>query len=217
MPHFEDHQFEELGFYTLAGAPASTRDLIAEVRDGRSARARTLLHLRALQRQGGGDRLRCGRGRERAHRHRHRGDEPPHPSPHDHRRVRADHAQPHRRSLHPRDRSRRRPAVGRDGPAAHHDRADGGLRRPDAPPLGGRGDPRARRPAGSWPYLNLDGIEGLDIPLGLVAFGPNSLKLGGRAFDQIVLHTFFTDETTARVVQDGQGRRRGGRARSRRR
>ena len=56
-------------------------------------------------------------------------------------------------------------------------------------------------PAGSWPYLNLDGIEGLDIPLGLVAFGPNSLKLGGRAFDQIVLHTFFTDETTARVVK----------------
>ena len=33
------------------------------------------------------------------------------------------------------------------------------------------------------------------------AFGPNSLKLGGRAFDQVVLHTFFTDETTARVVQ----------------
>ena len=56
-------------------------------------------------------------------------------------------------------------------------------------------------PAGSWPYLNLDGIEGLDIPLGLVAFGPNSLKLGGRAFDQVVLHTFFTDETTARVVK----------------
>ena len=56
-------------------------------------------------------------------------------------------------------------------------------------------------PAGSWPYLNLDGVEGLDIPLGLVAFGPNSLKLGGRAFDQIVLHTFFTDETTARVVK----------------
>ena len=54
-------------------------------------------------------------------------------------------------------------------------------------------------PAGTWPYLNLDGIERLDIPLGLVAFGPNSLALGGRAFDQVVLHTFFTDETTARV------------------
>ena len=71
-------------------------------------------------------------------------------------------------------------------------------------------------PAGSWPYLNLDGIEGLDIPLGLVAFGPNSLQLGGRAFDQVVLHTFFTDETTARVVQDGEGRGGAGRSRSRR-
>jgi probable F420-dependent oxidoreductase len=56
-------------------------------------------------------------------------------------------------------------------------------------------------PAGKWPYLNLDAVEGLDIPLGLVAFGPHSLALGGRAFDQVVLHTFFTDETTARGVR----------------
>jgi alkanesulfonate monooxygenase SsuD/methylene tetrahydromethanopterin reductase-like flavin-dependent oxidoreductase (luciferase family) len=34
----------------------------------------------------------------------------------------------------------------------------------------------------------------------LTAFGPNSLALGGRCFDAVVLHTFFTDETTARVV-----------------
>jgi probable F420-dependent oxidoreductase len=32
------------------------------------------------------------------------------------------------------------------------------------------------------------------------AFGPNSLALGGRAFDAVVLHTFFTDETTSRCV-----------------
>ena len=32
------------------------------------------------------------------------------------------------------------------------------------------------------------------------AFGPNSLALGGRAFDAVVLHTFFSDETTARCV-----------------
>ena len=55
-------------------------------------------------------------------------------------------------------------------------------------------------PAGTWPYLNL-GIAPIDVPLGLVAFGPNSLALGGRAFDQVVLHTFFTDETTARCVR----------------
>ena len=36
--------------------------------------------------------------------------------------------------------------------------------------------------------------------MSLVAFGPNSLALGGRCFDAVVLHTFFTDETTTRVV-----------------
>ncbi len=34
-----------------------------------------------------------------------------------------------------------------------------------------------------------------------MAFGPNSLELGGRAFDEIVLHTFFTDETLERCVR----------------
>ena len=55
-------------------------------------------------------------------------------------------------------------------------------------------------PAGSWPVLRLDPEFDLDIPLGLVAFGPNSLELGGRAFDDVILHTFFTDETLARCV-----------------
>ncbi len=55
-------------------------------------------------------------------------------------------------------------------------------------------------PAGSWPVLRLDPDFDLDIPLGIVAFGPNTLALAGRAFDQVVLHTFFTDETTARCV-----------------
>jgi probable F420-dependent oxidoreductase len=39
------------------------------------------------------------------------------------------------------------------------------------------------------------------IPMTFTAFGPNSLALGGRVFDAVVLHTFFTDETTARCVQ----------------
>lgn len=55
-------------------------------------------------------------------------------------------------------------------------------------------------PIGSYPALVLDPTFDLDIPLGLVAFGPNSLALGGRAFDDVILHTFFTDETTARAV-----------------
>lgn len=55
-------------------------------------------------------------------------------------------------------------------------------------------------PAGSWPMLRLDPDFDLHVPLTLTAFGPNSLKLAGRAFDAVVLHTFFTDETTTRVV-----------------
>ncbi|HTN78413.1 MAG TPA: TIGR03857 family LLM class F420-dependent oxidoreductase [Acidimicrobiales bacterium] len=55
-------------------------------------------------------------------------------------------------------------------------------------------------PAGRWPFLRLDPDFDEDIPLGLMAFGPQSLALGGRAFDQVVLHTFFTDDTLVRCV-----------------
>lgn len=55
-------------------------------------------------------------------------------------------------------------------------------------------------PIGSYPVLHLDSSFDEDIPLLLVAFGPNSLRLAGRAFDAVVLHTFFTDETTATAV-----------------
>jgi probable F420-dependent oxidoreductase len=56
-------------------------------------------------------------------------------------------------------------------------------------------------PAGAWPVLRLDPAFREDIPLMLTAFGPQSLALGGRAYDVIVLHTFFTDETTDRCVR----------------
>lgn len=55
-------------------------------------------------------------------------------------------------------------------------------------------------PIGKYPALRLDGEFDEAVPLGLVAFAPNSLALGGRAFDQVVLHTFFTDETLQRCV-----------------
>jgi len=56
-------------------------------------------------------------------------------------------------------------------------------------------------PAGSWPVLNLDSTLDEHLPMGLVAFGPASLELGGRCFDDVVLHTYFTDETTERAVR----------------
>ncbi len=55
-------------------------------------------------------------------------------------------------------------------------------------------------PAGRYPFLRLDTSFDEQIRLGLVAFGPNSLALGGRVFDSVVLHTFFTDETLQRSV-----------------
>jgi probable F420-dependent oxidoreductase len=58
-----------------------------------------------------------------------------------------------------------------------------------------------RGPAGRYPLLAVDpGVE-RSIPLAISAFGPQSLKLGGRAFDAVLLHTFFTDETLARCVR----------------
>ncbi len=54
-------------------------------------------------------------------------------------------------------------------------------------------------PAGAYPVLYLSELDEA-LPLGLVAFGPHSLALGGRCFDQVILHTFFTEETTRRCV-----------------
>ena len=56
-------------------------------------------------------------------------------------------------------------------------------------------------PLGEYPVLGMRGVEPQHIPMTLTAFGPNSLALGGRCFDAVVLHTFFTDETTTRVVK----------------
>lgn len=56
-------------------------------------------------------------------------------------------------------------------------------------------------PAGSWPVLALDPEFREDIPILVSAFGPQSLKLAGRAFDAVLLHTFFTDETLQRCVR----------------
>jgi probable F420-dependent oxidoreductase len=56
-------------------------------------------------------------------------------------------------------------------------------------------------PAGRFPVLRLDPDFDEDIPLGIVAFGDNTLRLAGRAFDEVVLHTFFSDETLERCVR----------------
>lgn len=56
-------------------------------------------------------------------------------------------------------------------------------------------------PLGKWPVLFLDSEFDEDIRLAIVAFGPNTLKLGGREFDDVILHTYFTPETLQRAVK----------------
>ncbi|MGZ8178230.1 TIGR03857 family LLM class F420-dependent oxidoreductase [Williamsia sp. SKLECPSW1] len=56
-------------------------------------------------------------------------------------------------------------------------------------------------PAGAFPVLHLDSALDDHLPLALVAFGPQTLALGGRCFDEVVLHTYFTPETTQRAVR----------------
>jgi 5,10-methylenetetrahydromethanopterin reductase len=55
-------------------------------------------------------------------------------------------------------------------------------------------------PAGGWPRLAIAPKPEHPVPLLLTAFGPQSLKLAARAFDALVLHTFFSDETTRRCI-----------------
>ena len=56
-------------------------------------------------------------------------------------------------------------------------------------------------PIGRFPALQLDPRFNEDIPFGIVGFGPQMLEMGGRICDAVVLHTFFSDETTARLVR----------------
>lgn len=55
-------------------------------------------------------------------------------------------------------------------------------------------------PLGRYPVLFLDPDFDEDIRLALVAFGPNTLALGGRLFDDVILHTYFPPETLQRCV-----------------
>jgi len=56
-------------------------------------------------------------------------------------------------------------------------------------------------PIGKYGVLFLDSDFDEDIRLGLVAFGPQTLALGGRQFDDVILHTYFTPETVQRSVK----------------
>jgi probable F420-dependent oxidoreductase len=56
-------------------------------------------------------------------------------------------------------------------------------------------------PLGKYPVLFLDPDLNEDIRLAIAAFGPNTLALGGRAFDDVILHTYFTPEALQRCIK----------------
>lgn len=56
-------------------------------------------------------------------------------------------------------------------------------------------------PAGKYPILSMGSEYNEHIPMTFTAIGPKSQELGGRVFDAVVLHTFLSDETTARAVK----------------
>jgi probable F420-dependent oxidoreductase len=60
-------------------------------------------------------------------------------------------------------------------------------------------------PIGKYQLLYLDSDFDEDIRLAIVAFGPKTLALGGREFDDVILHTYFTPETLQRAVKTVKG------------
>ncbi len=56
-------------------------------------------------------------------------------------------------------------------------------------------------PAGRFPRIALNAGFDERIRLGITAFGERTLELAGRAFDVVVLHTFFADDTVRRCVR----------------
>jgi probable F420-dependent oxidoreductase len=56
-------------------------------------------------------------------------------------------------------------------------------------------------PMGKYQLLYLDQDFDEDIRLAIMAFGPRTLALGGREFDDVILHTYFTPETLQRAVK----------------
>ncbi len=206
-------QMNELGFYTLAGQPNSPRELIDEVQQAEAlgigacfiSERFNIKEAATLSGAVGAVSREIGIATAATnHNTRH---------PLVTAVVRDDDAPAHRRALLARPRARHRADVQGVRPADHHDRAARRLRGPDAPPLARRDGDRPRRPGGKFGLLSLGPDYTGEIPLTFTAFGPNSLALGGRAFDAVVLHTFFTDETTARCVRAVKARRRAGRAR----
>lgn len=154
-----------------------------------------------MKHQGGVVARRCGLRGQRGYADRHRGNQSQHASSADHRLLGDDDAPTVRRALHVGPRPRDRTHLQGVRCAAGDDGADGGLRAGHAPPWHGELILGHKGPIGSDDLLYLDPDSDEDIRLAIVAFGPQTLALGGREFGDVVLHTYFTPETLRRCVR----------------
>ena len=202
MDHADDSTLlAELGFYALAGSPDSARDLIAEVIDGeRLGLGTCFISERYNRKEIGVLSGAAGAVSER---------------------IRITTAATNHNTRHPMVTA----GMARTMQSLTGGRFVLGLGRGIAPMQDAYGIPRIttaqledfaglmRRlfrgeviighdgPAGKYPVLHLDASLDEYLPMGIVAFGENTLELAGRVFDEVVLHTYFTDETTARCVK----------------
>jgi alkanesulfonate monooxygenase SsuD/methylene tetrahydromethanopterin reductase-like flavin-dependent oxidoreductase (luciferase family) len=92
--------------------------------------------------------------------------------------------------------------VGADGPGGDHDGAAFGraVDHAEVLELGERFADRAAGQAVGVAQLVFGGEPVADRKVPAGDLGAQRFGLAGRAFDEVVLHTFFTDETTARCV-----------------
>jgi probable F420-dependent oxidoreductase len=196
-----DFVIDELGFYVLAGQPASSRDLITEVRDGEALGLGTVfISERYNKKEAGALSGAVGAVSEQirivtaATNHNTR-----HPI------VTAGFA----RTMQSLTGGRFVLGLGRGIPLLQDAYGIPRITTAELEDFAGimrrlfRGEAILGHdgPAGSWPVLHLDSALDEYLPMGLVAFGEQTLKLAGRCYDEVVLHTFFTDETTARCVK----------------
>ena len=194
---------DELGFYTLAGSPDSARELIDEVRDGEAAWFRQRLHLRALQPKESATLSGAAGAVSERITDLNRRDQPQHP-PSDGDRGAS------------RARCRASPAV-----ASCSGSAAASLPMQDAYGIShittaqledfaglmrrlfrGEVDHRPRRPGGKIPRAAPRCRRSTSTcRWGSWRSARTPWSSAGRCFDEVVLHTYFTDETTARCVK----------------
>ena len=194
-------EFPELGFYALAGQPASSRDLLTEVRDGEALGLGTVFISERYNKKEAAAlcgaaaaastsiTIACGVTNSNTR----------HPL------VTAGFAY----TMQSLSGGRFVLGIGRGIPILQQIMGIPGITTAEMEDFAGimrrlfRGEMVSNHdgPAGRFPLLLLDPTLDEHLPMSIAGFGENTLRLGGRCFDEVILHTFFADETVTRCVE----------------